>query len=315
MTAAPGEPEPSGQPPAEPSPPPAAQAVPSQSASSSLPPESSPTNAERPGASSAPRKRKPDPWAHRRGEPRVFAFFWTLFLFIATGLTFMAAVSLGGTSADVMRPATRALLAVTIAGIVLLWPMVRLSQLADAHPISGVLQDLVVVLIPAQAIIWPQWLGWLGRWPLDVVAAVAALFAAWGFLTGGLLALAQVCHHRAQAGYGMWSPWRWMLGFAGLAVVGAAFALATGAAPLTGGDLHQPAFRGTWMLSPMTAAYELTTDRSWTGASARVVPAHWWSIALTAAAALPLWGLAAARARGSRPRGRLHYSTVGQRRL
>ena len=29
-----------------------------------------------------------DPWAHRRGEPRVFAFLWTMFLFGATAATF-----------------------------------------------------------------------------------------------------------------------------------------------------------------------------------------------------------------------------------
>src|SRR5437867_4288680 len=78
---------------------------------------------------------RPDPWSHRRGEPRLFAFLWTLFLFAATGITFMTAVSLGGNSADVMRPATRALLALTGAGVVLLWPMVRLSQAPDEHPI------------------------------------------------------------------------------------------------------------------------------------------------------------------------------------
>src|SRR5262249_35293851 len=103
-------------------------------------------------------RRKPDPWAHRRGEPRLFAFLWTLFLFAPTGATFMAAAPPGGASPDVMRPATRALLAVTAAGVCILWPMVRLSQLADEHPIAGVIQDLVVVLIPAQAVIWPQWL-------------------------------------------------------------------------------------------------------------------------------------------------------------
>src|SRR5204862_230299 len=78
-------------------------------------------------------------------------------------------VSMGGTSADVMRPATRALLAVTAAGVVLIWPMVRLSQAPDEHPASGSLQDLVVVLIPTQAVSWPQWLGWVGRWPPGVV--------------------------------------------------------------------------------------------------------------------------------------------------
>src|SRR5262245_36263588 len=106
-------------------------------------------------APSAPPARRVDRWAHRRGEPRVFAFLWTLFLFAATATTFLAALSAGSSTPDVMRPATRALLAVTITGIVLVWPMIRLSQSADRHPIGGVAQDLVVILIPVQAVIWP----------------------------------------------------------------------------------------------------------------------------------------------------------------
>lgn len=274
--------------------------------SPAAPPE--PAVGPAPSSSPAPprRKRKPDPWAHRRGEPRVFAFLWTIFLFVATGLTFMTAVSLGGISADVMRPATRVLLAVTITGIVLIWPMVRLSQLADDHPVSGVAQDLVVVLIPAQAVIWPQWLGWLGRWPWSVIAAVAALFAAWALLTGGLLAIAQVFHRRADTGYARWTPWKWMAAFAALGIIGTALALASPSRPPAADDVRPPDLRSAWMLSPITATFELTRDRSWSGSSARVVPGHWIFIVGTAAASVPLWALAAALQRGLMPPARLH---------
>jgi hypothetical protein len=217
----------------------------------------------------------------------------------------MTAVSIGGTSADIMRPATRVLLAVTAAGVMVLWPMVRLSQLPDDHPFAGIVQDLVVVLIPTQAVIWPQALGWLGRWPVGVVAAVAALLAAWGVLAGGLLAIAQVLHQRAAAGYGRFTPWVWTLAFIALAVGGAIVPMFESVG-LQDADLSPRGFRAGWMLSPITGVYETTRDRSWTGTSASVTAGHWWSIGVAAVAAVALWLAAAGIARGMRRPAGLH---------
>jgi len=43
-----------------------------------------------------------------------------------------------------------------------------------------------VIIAPVQMIVWP--LAYLAAWPLDVIAATAALLAVWGVITGGLLA-------------------------------------------------------------------------------------------------------------------------------
>lgn len=247
------------------------------------------------------RPRRPDPWAHRRGEPRVFAFLWTLFLFAATAATFLTALSTGQTGPDVMRPATRALFAIVAGGIVVLWPMVRLSQIPDRHPLSGCIQDLVVILVPVQAVVWPQWFGWLGRWPLAVVASVSCLLVAWGFLSGGFLALAQVERQRRRPRPGPTEAW-WMLLILLVGLGGAAAALA----PATTGSAGPADFRPQWMLSPVTAIYELTRDRAYTGASAAVGPGHWLAIAAVLAASLPAWALAALRSRGMKPPGGLH---------
>jgi hypothetical protein len=247
-----------------------------------------------------------DRWAHRRGEPRVFAFLWTIFLFAATATTFLAAVSAGYATPEVMRPATRALLAVVLCGVTVLWPMVRLSQAPDHHPIGATIQDLVVVLIPAQAVIWPQWLGWLGRWPLPVISAVAALCVAWGLLTGGLLALAQTSHALAAARRRPGQPARWMCAFIALSLAGAVPAAAMLSSSVASTDPIQEPFRASWMLSPIPAIYELTRDRSWSGISAVVTNEHWKAIGLTAAAAIPLWLAAIARSRGLNRPASLH---------
>lgn len=218
----------------------------------------------------------------------------------------MTAVSMGGTSPDVMRPATRILLAVTALGVTLLWPVVRLSQAADDHPVAGVVQDLVVVLIPAQAVIWPQSLGWLGRWPLSVVTAAACLIVAWGLLVGGILAVAQVRHRRAEAGYGRWSPTLWALVFIVLVVGGSVPAMFSRGVGPNEPDRRTVAFQSAWMWSPVTGLYEVTRDRSWSGTSAAVTAGHWRAIGLTALAAAPAWVLAAAQGRGMRARRRLH---------
>lgn len=298
MSEQPGEPRgtnPAGEPPGEgpvPAEPPAAPAP----AAPVFPPDPAPPP--------RPRARRPDPWAHRRGEPRIFAFLWTVFLFSATAATFLAALSSGQATPDVMRPATRALFAIVAMGIVILWPMVRLSQTPDRHPLAGCTQDLVVMLVPAQAVIWPQWLGWLGRWSLDVVGSVSLLLGAWGLLAGGLLALAQAGRWRAIArgepARGGWSGAGWMLFFMLLGLAGTLGALG----PEAPGSVSP--VRIGWMFSPITGVYELTRDRSWTGMSAAVRPGHWWAISITAAAGLPGWIAAGLRVRGIKGRSGLH---------
>jgi hypothetical protein len=252
-----------------------------------------------------------DRWAHRRGEPRIFAFIWTIFLFAATATIFVFAFSSGTASPEVIRPATRLLLAVMMAGIVLVWPLIRLSQAVDRHPVAGVMQDLVVVLIPAQAVVWPQWFTWLGRWPFSVIAAISALSVAWAFLAGALLSLAHSSHLAAALRAAPDRPVRWPAGVWMLAFVILALG---GAAPLMLGEIGVPAaadpvpppFRAAWMCSPISAVYELTRDRAWSGVNAAVEPAHWRAIGWVAAAAAPLWLAALMRAHGVKARAGLH---------
>jgi hypothetical protein len=225
---------------------------------------------------------KTDPWEHRRGEPRVFALLWTIFLFAATGITMLAVVARGMPGADTMRPAARALMVCIAAGIVIVWPLIRLSQHRDEQPIGGMVHDLIVLLVPVQAVVWPQTMWWLARWPLEIVAALALEFTAWSLVIGGVLVMAYAserprCAASSRADLLRRSGW-----MAALVVL----ALGPGVAAAAGGDAP---VRWWWMLSPITGVLELTRDRSWSGISNVIYPGHWRMIGVTAAAAIPLW--------------------------
>ena len=50
-------------------------------------------------------------WSHRRGEPRIFAFFWTLYLLLATIAAFWSVGAPGTSDPLALRPAARSVLA------------------------------------------------------------------------------------------------------------------------------------------------------------------------------------------------------------
>jgi hypothetical protein len=253
--------------------------------------------------------RPPDRWAHRRGEPRVFALAWTLFLFAATLVTFVAAQSAAVGDRSLVRAAAQLLVLAATLGLTVLWPMARLSQWPDYRPVSGTARDLLVLLIPVQAMLWPQAMWWLARWPTSVVGALDLLLLCWGVLIGGVLACFQAARARAMRSGQAWNPGR----SAGamviiLVLVGAgASAVAIGrAGPPPSGDVVPPDFRPSWLFSPLTAVFEITRDRTWSGVTAAVAPGHILALLITGLLGLPAWLLARWIERGSRAPAGLH---------
>ncbi len=130
-----------------------------------------------------------DPWAHRRGEPRLFAFFWTFYvlLSVAGSVTWLARSSV--VTVGAYGPAARIMLVVVAVGMVVLWPMARLSQASpERNSLLPMLADLIVVQLPVQIVVWPLYV--LANWPRDIIHAVAAIMGVWGVLAGGVIALA-----------------------------------------------------------------------------------------------------------------------------
>lgn len=233
---------------------------------------------------SRPRNVPDDPLAHRRGEPRVFAFIWTIFLMAATMLTFLSVGPGGIGTSTVYRPAARALIVTLIVGIVLLWPMVRLSQ---ARPVAGgftaMRQDLFVILVPVQAVVWPQVI--LGGWSILRMTALDALLISWASLTGALLAIAlgRPGSRRTHAGIATWM---------------CAFVLLVAAGLLP--TILTPDATAAIVASPVTAALELTSDE-WTRPGPIPTHEHWLAAAAPLLVSGPLWIWAWAVSIGHRP--------------
>ncbi len=238
--------------------------------------------------------RPPDPYAHRRGEPRTFIALWIILLFSAIAMTLGGVGMLGLLSAEVYRPAAQRLLVMVMAAIVIIWPMIRLSQDAPAHPARAFLVDAIAVLVPVQAIVWPQSLPWMAAWPLQVTACLTLWIASWTLAVAGLLTW---CFARGDAR--RFLP-RWA---AMCAIVAICLTAPLIEAFRRVSDADANPDIDFWLLaSPLTAVLDITADRSWSGQAARVSPAHWWGTATVAGVALFLWVCAWLRSRAAGPR-------------
>jgi hypothetical protein len=237
-----------------------------------------------------PPKRTAD-WSHRRGEPRWFALWWTVFVLASAMIALASAGGPRGGSFESFQPALRVLMLVLGTGIALLWPATRLSQEPPEGGLGGsamgTLKDIVVVQIPVQAVLFPLVL--LARWPLGVVLALSAHAMAWSLLVGGLIALAlsRLRHDATEPGD---RPWVWMLVFFTIVLAAPMAEIVLLGAGATGSALDVPSSIEWWWLgSPATAGLEITRPRPWAGAAAIAEPAHLLSAGLVGLAGLVLW--------------------------
>jgi hypothetical protein len=236
-----------------------------------------------------------DPWAHRRGEPRIFLLLWIGWLMAVTAISFGNLGPRGIVDPDEARPATRVLLLLVMIGPALLWPAFRLCQVRPRHILRSIFLDMLVLLLPAQIVLWPQVL--LAFWPIPVVGAVVVFLCLWTMLVGAVLALAfasEAARHPIDTLPQVSSRGIWMLVILLLSVFAPALSLmlpgpidplqampdALGPVPL-------------FTLSPWTAAYELTADRFWSGSSATILPGHWAVLRWLGFGAGALWAGAA----------------------
>ncbi len=133
----------------------------------------------------------PDPWAHRRGEPRLFAVLWVMYVMAAMIGSVQWVYGATDVTQESYSPAARIMLIVIAVGACVLWPMVRLSQSRPRGSVLGaVALDSWVVLVPVLMVVWPMI--YMAGWPLEVVIALSALVLVWVVLAAGVLANALI---------------------------------------------------------------------------------------------------------------------------
>ncbi len=138
-----------------------------------------------------------DPWSHRKGEPRTFALLFSVYLLFAALMTVFAVRALGRPPSHAQHGFGAASMVVLIAlGQVVVYPLVRLSQVAPRRAGPALAADLAVLLLPIQAIVWPMPL--LTNWRWEVVAGLLCLLLGWTLVAGAIVVLAQ----RASASAG-----------------------------------------------------------------------------------------------------------------
>lgn len=219
------------------------------------------------------------PRAARRSRSLILA--WSLYLLAATLVSAAAAGAHAAIDVDTPRVAARLVLLLSAIGLVVLWPMLRLSQSPPCRPRALIAADLVLLLVPLQVFIWPHAL--ITRWPMEVIAAVSLVLAAWALVVGAVLLVAL----RPDPARQLRRPALWLGLCLLLLIPGPVVVLLSGATIVPGEP--PPLARVALTSSPLTAAYELTRDRPWSGRPARVAATHWWTIAATWAAAGTAW--------------------------
>ncbi|MEL6498499.1 MAG: hypothetical protein AAF937_03825 [Planctomycetota bacterium] len=234
-----------------------------------------------------------DPYAHRRGEPRGFTVLWLAYLFLVAGSVYAAIGNPAFASAEGYRLASKVLLTMVGVGLLAVWPVLRLTQSAAiAGGVAATLRDVAIVLIPMQALIWPQSL--ITGWSVSSVGAVALVLVAWTLIIGAVIAAATGPargHPRAQGALGE-SPHP-------VSALGRTAAMATilvlgvsGPAAAIFVPPGETELRSLLAVcSPVSAPWELFADRSWIGRRAVTLPEHWKPVLLTLILGVAAWGV------------------------
>lgn len=235
------------------------------------PPPHQPTLLERIGLF-AP-KNKPDPYAHRRGEPRSFIALWIIYVVGAIVLTLTTLGARGFIQVDVYRAGLMRLMLALMIGVVLVWPMVRLSQRGPSKPVRSFVVDAAIVFVPIMGVVLPQSLPWMELWSLGVSGCIALWCAAWSLVVAGVLAI--VFSQTVDP-----PPSLRMAGAAVLAllcVMPAFFLPFVSSAQVRGSEgSGQGLYFTSWLLaSPVTGLWDMLRDRSWSGSPARIAREHW----------------------------------------
>lgn len=124
----------------------------------------------------------------REGGSSALAVGWALFLLLAAGWTVLGMGSPVGLGLETLRGPARAFVGTVGAGTVLLWPLVRLSQVEVGRSGWRAAADAWAVCLPTAAAVAP--LEALVRWGWGTTGLLVACLAGWTWAAAGVTALA-----------------------------------------------------------------------------------------------------------------------------
>jgi len=181
-------------------------------------------------------------------------------------------------------PGVRMMMLTLLAGIVVAWPLARLSGPARPWPMRQSLLDLVVLLCLAQVVVWPLRL--VTTWPPERSALIDLCLCGWGAAAAAVVATGTI---PARRGSGALRTVSMLVALALFAAMPLLTLLGGGQLPLTAhpSPAENPAWWSVAAASPLTAIDAITAAGSVVpgGIEWRAARAGWW-------AAIALWGVA-----------------------
>jgi len=192
-------------------------------------------------------------------------------------------------SASSYTPGVRAMLICVMIGLVIAWPLMRLSSPPTRWPFRRTLLDLVTLLLLAQVIVWPVRL--VTTWSVERTFAISLFVIGWTTIAGAVVAIAT-----SHARHLLVTRTAAMLFCCALCIVGPAIAWAmTIWADLRGGGHVWDGELAPW-LGPMVGLHALTG-----GGTGSLRDGDWRSILIILLAGLCSWGAASILALRHRP--------------
>ncbi|MCH8825028.1 MAG: hypothetical protein IH984_16145 [Planctomycetes bacterium] len=167
-------------------------------------------------------------------------------------------------------PGVRLMLVYITIGLMIGWPLLRLSQAPRYWPLSQTILDMVVLLSLIQVVIWPLRL--ITYWALDRTAALDATMAAWTLLTGAIIASAIGTNRFGVRNLAI-------LGCIVMSLLGPAIALLIASASNSASSIVQ--------FGPIVSVYKLASE----GGNSRVTSQQWIVILIPTMAAILAWSI------------------------
>ncbi|MCZ6835008.1 MAG: hypothetical protein O7G85_04470 [Planctomycetota bacterium] len=198
--------------------------------------------------------------------PRGLIFISALWL-IGTWIIAMGVSTPVQTSSASYTPSFRLMLLCIVIGLMIGWPLLRLSQAAHPYPIKATLLDLSVLISMIQVILWPLRL--ITPWSIQRTAAIDATICAWLLLAGAVVASAIGTNRKGPRNLAMLTCIAMCLLGPALATMGIQFSFLDA-------ELIE--------LSPLMAVHTLTE-----GAGAHPLAQEWQWIGLLGFAAISVW--------------------------